>query len=91
MEADSSPPIDSLGIKRVQGIVGALLHYARVVNNKLLVVLSAIEYQQDSATECNLANIIQLVDYVSTYPNDGITYIAICMVLAGHYGTSSMN
>ena len=50
-EDDTSPPLDSQGTKRVQGIVGALLYYARAVDNKLLVGLSAIGSQQASATQ----------------------------------------
>ena len=48
-EDDTTPPLDSQGKKRVQGIVGALLYYARAVDNKLLVGLSAIGSQQASA------------------------------------------
>ena len=39
-EDDTTPPLDSQGTKRVQGIVGALLYYARALDNKLLVGLS---------------------------------------------------
>ena len=46
----TTPPLDSQGTKRVQGIVGALLYYTRAVDNKLLVGLSAIGSQQVSAT-----------------------------------------
>ena len=35
-------PLRSQGTKRVHGIVGALLYYARAVDNKFLVILSAI-------------------------------------------------
>ena len=38
----NSPPINEKGIKRIQGIVGALLYAGRAVNNKLLVALNAI-------------------------------------------------
>ena len=34
---DYSPPLNDKGIKRVQGIVGALLYILIAVNNKLLV------------------------------------------------------
>ena len=50
-EEDTSPPLESQGTKRVQGIVNALLYYARAVYNKLLVSLSAIGAQQASATQ----------------------------------------
>ena len=48
---DTSPPLNDKGIKRLQGIVGALLYVGRSVNNKLLVDLSAIGAQQAAATE----------------------------------------
>ena len=37
-----SPPLNETFIRRVQGIVGALLYIGRAVNNKLLFALSAI-------------------------------------------------
>ena len=48
---DTIPPLNDKGIKRVQGIVGALLYIGRSVNNKLLAALSAISAQQATATE----------------------------------------
>ena len=83
-EADTSKPLDSVGIRRVQKIVGALLWIGRAVNNKLLVALSAIGSQQASATEATNKAIHQLLDYCATYPDDGILYRASNMVLAGH-------
>ena len=50
-EDDTSPSLDSQGTKGVQGIVSALLYYARAVDNKLLVGLSAISSQQASVTQ----------------------------------------
>ena len=37
-----SPPLDSQCILRIQYIVGALLYYARAVDNKLLVGLNEL-------------------------------------------------
>ena len=51
-ENNTTPPLDSQGTKRVQGIVGALLYYAQAVDNKLLVGISTIRSQQASATQC---------------------------------------
>ena len=48
-EDDTSPPLDSQGTTRVQGIVSTLLYYAHAVDNKLIVGLSAIGAQQASA------------------------------------------
>jgi len=85
---DISPRLDDAGIKRVQGIVGSLLYYARAVDNKLLATLSAISSQQAKATENTAKAVNQLLDYVATYPSDGITYRASNMVLAAHSDAS---
>ena len=50
-EDDTTPPLDIQGKKRIQGIVGALFYYARSVDNKLLVGLSAIRLKQAFATQ----------------------------------------
>eukprot|EP00804_Cyclotella_cryptica_P013680 CCRYP_016124-RA/>CCRYP_016124-RA protein AED:0.29 eAED:0.26 QI:0/0/0/1/0/0/4/0/346 len=85
---DTSSPLDAASIKRIQGIVGSLLYYARAVDNKLLVALSTISSQQTAATQNTAAAVHQLLDYVATYPNDGITYRASSMILAAHSDAS---
>ena len=47
---DTSPCLDDKGIRRVQGIVGALLYVGRSASNKILVVLSTIGAKQAAAT-----------------------------------------
>ena len=64
--------------------MGALLYVGRAVNNKLLVTLSAIGTQQSAETEDIAASIEQLLDYVATYPNDGILFRKSDMILAAH-------
>ena len=73
-----------MGVKCIQEIIGDLFYYARAVDNKLLVALSAIGAQQVSATEPTAAAIKKLIDYVAAYPNDGIVYCASEMVIAAH-------
>jgi hypothetical protein len=87
-EEDTSPPLDAAGVKRIQGIVGSLLYYARAVDNKLLTTLSAIGAQQAKATENTRNAVDQLLDYVATYPTDGTTYRASGMILAAHSDAS---
>ena len=82
--ADDSAKLDAAGIKRVQRIVGAILYYARAVDNKLLVGLSAIGSQQAAATEMTAAAIKHLLDYVATYPDDGLVFRASGMSLSAH-------
>ena len=87
-DPDKSAPLDDAGVKRVQGIIGSLLYYARAVDNKLLATLSTISSQQAHTTENTAAAVNQLLDYVATYPNDGITYRASSMILAAHSDAS---
>jgi hypothetical protein len=49
-EADSSELLDEHRKCRIQEIIGLLLYYARAVDNKLLVALSAIAARQSYAT-----------------------------------------
>ena len=90
-EDDKSPRLDATGVKRVQGIIGSLLYYARAVDNKLLATLSAISSQQACATENTNKAVNQLLDYVTTYPSDGITYRASNMILATHSDASFLS
>ena len=62
----------------------ALLYVGRAVKKKLLVALSAIGAQQAVATEETAAAIEQLLDYVATYPDDGILFRKSDIILAAH-------
>ena len=90
-EEDKSPPLNKDGTKRIQGIVGALLYYARAVDNKVLVVLSSIGSQKAAVTERTNKAINQLLDYSATYLADGILYRSIDMVLCAHSDTGFHN
>ena len=92
LQAQTTPPsLDAAGILRVQSIVGALLYYARSVDNKILVVLSDLVQQQATATEATNNAINQLLEYVATYPADGITFRASNMVLSAHSDSAYLN
>ena len=54
------------------------------MDNKLLVSLSAIGSQQASATQRTSEAIDQILDYCTTYPDDGIIYRSSYMVLCAH-------
>ena len=79
---DTSLPLDEAGIKRIQAIVGDVLFYGRAVDNKLLVTLNSVGTHQAEATEATNEAVNQMLDYLSTYPNDGIVYRASDMILA---------
>ena len=88
---DTSLLLNEKGIKIIQGIVGTLLYVGRAINNKLLVALSAIGSQQTATTQDTAAAIEQLLDYVSTYPNDGILFRKSDMILAAHADAGFLN
>ena len=61
-DPDTSPLLDDPGIKHIQGIIGALLYYARVVHN-ILHALSEIGSKQAAATASTNEKVTQLLDY----------------------------
>ncbi len=75
----------------MQEIVGSLLYYIQVVNEKLLVALSAIAACQAKATVATEQAVDLLLDYVATYPNDGIVYRASNMILCAHADAGFLN
>ena len=85
------PKLDNTGIKRIQAVGGALLYYGRVVDNKLLVALSELGFTQAAATKLTKADLSQLLDYLSTYPDDGILYRSSAMILAAHSDAAYLN
>ena len=64
--------------------IGAILYYARAVDNKLLATLSTLSSQQATATEATNAAMNQLLDYLTTYPDDDTTYRTSNMILCAH-------
>ena len=88
---DDSPPLNEKGIKRVQGVVGAILYIGIAVNNKLLVALSVIGDQQAAAIEETKYAIEQILDYVATYPDDGLLFSKSDIILAAHADAGFIN
>ena len=88
---DTSNTLDTKGINRLQVIFVVLQYVAREVKNKLLVDLSTIGIHQATATENANTAITQLLDYVATYPDDGILFRASGMVLAAHAYAGFLN
>jgi hypothetical protein len=79
-----SPSLSSEGAKKIQGIIGTLLYYARAVDNKLLAIFSALSSQPATATEATNVTMNQLLDYLATYPDNSTTYFASIMILCAH-------
>jgi hypothetical protein len=83
-----SPPLSTEGVKRIQGIIGALLYYACAVDNKLLATLSTLSSQQATSTEATNVAMNQLLDYLATDPDNGTAYHASDMILCAHANAS---
>ena len=68
--------------------MGDILYYERELDSKIIVILSSICNQQAASTEDTAAAVHQLLDYVATYPNDGIAYRDSDMILNGYSDAS---
>ncbi len=62
-----------------------------MVDNKLLVALSTIAACQADATISTEQAVNLLLDYVATYPNDGMVYHASNMILCAHVDAGFLN
>ena len=88
---DTSAPLNDKGINRVQDIVRALLYVGRAFKNKLLASLRAIGAQQAAATKETADAIDQLLDYVATYPDNGINFRKVDTILAANADDGFIN
>ncbi len=70
---------------------GSLLYYARAVDNKCLVAVSAIAARQSYATLATEQAVHLLLNYVATYPADGIVYRSSDMILCAHADAGFLN
>jgi hypothetical protein len=75
----------------LQKNLGLLLYYARVVDNKLFIALSAIAAHQAKATVATEQAVDLLLNYVATYLSDGIVYQASNMILCAHADAGFLN
>ena len=75
----------------MQSIVGSLLFYGRAVNNKILVSFRELGQQQAAPTQATNDDILQLLDYVVTYPIDDINFRASEMILSAHSDAAYRN
>jgi hypothetical protein len=91
-EVDASKLLDEHHKCRIQEIAGLPLYYARAVDNKLLVALSAIPARHQAyATIATEQAVHLLLDYVATYPADGIVYRSSDMILCAHIDAGFLN
>ena len=90
-EPDKSLPLSPIETTKLQEIAVILLCYARAVDNKLLITLGSIEILTPVPTNKPFDLITHLLNYVATYPDDGIICRKIHMQLAAHSEVGYLN
>eukprot|EP00804_Cyclotella_cryptica_P015310 CCRYP_005417-RA/>CCRYP_005417-RA protein AED:0.07 eAED:0.07 QI:0/-1/0/1/-1/1/1/0/1190 len=88
---DASGPLDNAGQKRIQQVVGALLYYARAVDNTILLSLSAIASEQAHPTQLTHRRCKQLLDYCASHPDAIVRFKASDMILNIHSDASYLS
>ena len=80
-EPDKTSDLNEKDKKLVQSIVGAFLYYGRAIDPSILPALNEISTQQSKPTKKTLDKTKMLMDYMSTYPNARMRYVAGTMQL----------
>jgi len=88
---DNTPPLDQKGKKRIEKIVGSLLHYARAVDTALLKALNSMSRKQSAPTKLTEEWSNRALDYVATHPNAEVLYKASDITLKVHSNASYLN
>ena len=78
-EPDQSELLDIKGQRFIQSIVGTFLYYARAIGPTILPARNEISTQQSKPTKKTLAKTKMLLDYMVTYPNARMRFIARTM------------
>jgi len=88
---DTSDDLDDDGVKRIQQIIGAVLYYARAIDETTLCGLSSLASEQAEATVLTNEKANQLLDYLATHPDATVRYYASEMVLNIHSDASYLS
>eukprot|EP00957_Ditylum_brightwellii_P199346 15194798-Ditylum_brightwellii.AAC.1 len=81
MAPDASDPLNKIGIKRIQAIIGTLLYYVRQVDPTVLVSIGTIVAAQSKGTEVTAKAVEHLLHYCASHPNTTIRYTPSSMLL----------
>ncbi len=88
---DKSPCLDKAQKKRPRQIVGSFLYYAQAVDATILMALLETAPQQAAMTENMIKCVNQFLDYMWTYPDVNIRYLASDMILNVHSDVSYLS
>ena len=73
--------LDAKDTKRVQEVLGTLLHCARAVDSTLVPAIGSIATDQSKATKHTMQAIVQLLNHVATCPDASVRFHASGMQL----------
>jgi hypothetical protein len=88
---DTSPKLNTKGIKRVQHIVGSILYYVRAIDLMVLKALSSIAVEQTNASDKTIGRCTQLLDYLSLNADAKVRFHASDMILNIHSNASYLS
>jgi hypothetical protein len=88
---DTSLPLDSKGITRLQQIIGTFLFYARAVDNTMHVALGTLAAAQTQGTAQTMDAAIQLLNYAATHPDAAVRFSRSDMKLYIHSDASYLS
>ena len=88
---DESPAQNPEEANTVQQVVGKFLYYVRAVDPTILVALNTIASQQLKSTLETAKNMVQLLNYAATCPEDITRYHASGMTLHMHSDASFLS
>ena len=90
-EIDSSPALSPARKLRIQGIVGTLLYYARMVDGTMLAAVGQLSSSQANATEDTEARAHHLMQYALSWPDATVTYYPSDMLYRFHSDASYLS
>ena len=88
---DTTPLLSPEDIRKIQGIIGTLLLYARQVDPTMLVAIGTIATAQTKGTQATAQEVAHLLDYAATHPNAVICYHCSDMILKIHINASYLS
>ena len=88
---DDTAKLNNEQIKLIQKVIGVCLYYSRAVNDTLLPPPNAIASEQTNSTKRTMEKILQLLDYLATYPAAKIRFHVLSMILNIHSDTSYLS
>lgn len=81
-DPDTTNPIDPVGKKFVQEVIGVFLFYARAVDLTMLPALNSLAAQQNKPTQRTIQQLTQFLNYAASNPSAVLQYRASDMILS---------